>query len=192
MDTLLLNADGNPISLLPLSTLNWQTAIRLMFLDKVVPIKFYDDWVVRSPTKEMNVPSVVMTKKYVKSPKFVPFTRQNVYLRDEFTCQLQITSVCARSHGKGHSTDDLTLDHVHPKSFGGKQSWNNIITACAECNSHKGNRVIIPKTTARMPTYYDLAEKRKKTPLFIADKAWMDYLGWDESLVYLKPRKNLT
>lgn len=190
MDTLFLNADGTPISLLPLSTVDWQTAIRLSMLGKVAIVKHYDDWVVRSPTISMQVPSIIMTKKYIKSKKFVPFTRNNLFLRDDFTCQLQITSWCAKNEGKKHAYDFLTLDHVNPKSHGGGSSWCNIITACADCNSHKGNnKMIKPKTTPKVPSYYELAEKRRKSPITVADIAWADYLGWEKDLVFLKPRK---
>jgi 5-methylcytosine-specific restriction endonuclease McrA len=189
MDTLLLNADGNPVSVLPMSTVSWQVAIRLLMLEKAVPIKYYDNWVVRSPSLTLQVPSIIMTKKYVKCPKHAQFTRYNLFLRDEFTCQLQITSVCSRRQGKGHDHKELTLDHVNPKSYGGDQSWTNIITACAECNSHKGNKVVVPKKVAKVPTYFELADKRRKSPIFISDMSWADYLGWEKDLVFLKGKK---
>lgn len=186
MDTLLLNADGNPLSMLPVSMVTWQTAIRLLVTEKVHVIKEHD-WVVRSPSVSIPVPSIMMTHKYAKWPKTVTFSRFHLFLRDDFTCQLQITSRCARDHGKGHPQSDLTMDHVKPKSFGGGQCWDNIVTACGECNSHKGNATVKPKKIPRMPTYYELIEKRKSSPITIRDLAWLDYLDWDREMVIYHP-----
>ncbi len=52
MDTLVLNKDAQPISILPLSAIGWQEAIKYMWLDRVHVLEWYDDWIVRSPTWE--------------------------------------------------------------------------------------------------------------------------------------------
>jgi 5-methylcytosine-specific restriction endonuclease McrA len=186
MDTLLLNADGQPLSMLPVSIVSWQTAIKFLMLGKV-KVMCEHDWEVRSPSMSMKVPSIIMSTKYVKWPKSVKFNRYNLYLRDDFTCQLQITSRCARDHGKGHSVAELTLDHITPKSNGGNNSWLNLVTACATCNHHKGNAKIVPKRMPAIPSYFELIEKRRKSVITISDLSWLDYLGWDEDLVYYHP-----
>jgi 5-methylcytosine-specific restriction endonuclease McrA len=61
------------------------------------------------------------------------FSRQNVYLRDGFRCQY--------CHWSG-STSSLTLDHLLPCAKGGKTTWENIVTACRECNTKKGSKTI--------------------------------------------------
>lgn len=189
MDTLFLNADGAPLSLHPLSIVNWEISVRLAVVNKVVVLKEHEDWLIRSQSLCVPVPSIIMMKKYVKFSKVVKFSRQNVLLRDDYTCQLQITSQCRKMHGVGHKQDELTLDHVNPKSFGGDLSWTNIITACSDCNSHKGNDRIVPKKMPRIPSYYELLEKRKQFPITIRDVAWLDYIGWDENMVYVQPHK---
>ena len=66
MDTLVLNADGAPVNFLPLSTINWQDAIRYMVLDKAHVIAWHDDWIVRSARWETAVPAIIMLRDYMK------------------------------------------------------------------------------------------------------------------------------
>jgi hypothetical protein len=61
-DTLVLNADGAPLSLLPLSTITWQEAIRYLVLDKATVLEWHDDWIVRSARWETRVPSVIIVR----------------------------------------------------------------------------------------------------------------------------------
>ncbi|WP_235204179.1 HNH endonuclease [Deinococcus sp. RL] len=86
--------------------------------------------VVRSPSTVLRVPSVIRLRRYVRRPRVhpVPFNRRNVLRRDTYTCQY-----CG-------SSQDLTLDHVLPRSRGGRHSWDNVTTACRPCNQRKGNR----------------------------------------------------
>lgn len=178
-DTLILNKDGQPLSMLPLSVVGWQTAIRLLTLDKVRVLKSHNDWVVNSPSVSINVPSVVITTDYVKWSRHVKYSRSNVFLRDMFTCQY-----C----GAKPAIAQLTLDHVNPKSHGGRTAWNNISTACKKCNSNKGNDAsILPKVVPRKPSYYELAAKRKQYPIRIRDEYWKNFLDWDNTLITLHP-----
>jgi 5-methylcytosine-specific restriction endonuclease McrA len=178
-DTLILNADGSPLSVLPLSIVSWQIGIRLLVTDKVRVLKEYDDWVVRSPSTTMHVPSVVMTTDYVKWNRKVKYSRSNVFLRDDHTCQL-----CGERPG----IYNLSLDHVVPRSKGGKTTWTNIVTACKPCNSSKGNdETIVPKKMPQRPSYYQLVAKRAKQPVVIKDEYWKNFLPWDETLINFKP-----
>ena len=92
--------------LLPLSIWCWQDAIKAVFLDRVNIVSEYDT-LVRSPSFEMRLPSVVSLKSYIKPSRFPAFTRFNVFLRDRFTCQY-----CGER-------EDLTFDHVGPALKGG-------------------------------------------------------------------------
>jgi len=104
-DTLVLNADGQPVSFLPLSVINWQDAIRYMVLDKADVLAWHDDWIVHSATWETPVPSVIMLREYMKAKTTVRFSRSNVYLRDNGHCQY-----C----GSHIERKVSTLDHVQP------------------------------------------------------------------------------
>ncbi|NQT84494.1 HNH endonuclease [bacterium] len=78
------------------------------------------------------VPPIVILAFYDKTPhKEVKFTRENIYHRDKNTCQY-----C----GKSVDRRDLNLDHVIPRDFGGKTTWENIVCSCKECNTRKANR----------------------------------------------------
>jgi 5-methylcytosine-specific restriction endonuclease McrA len=183
MDVLLLNADGTPLSQVPLSVITWQVALRLLFLGKVKVIKEYDDWVVRSQHLEMKVPSIVIMTEFVKWSKHLKYSRSNVYLRDDFSCQLQITNRCKELHGKV-KVSELTLDHVLPKSDGGKTNWVNVCTSCKDCNSKKGNdHTILPIKKPYKPSYYEILNKRKSLPLHIRDEYWKNFIDWPEHLI---------
>jgi len=176
-DVLILNQDAQPLSVVPFSVVPWQTAVRLAYQDKVNVVHEYEDWEVRSPSTTLKVPSVVMTTQYIKWNRMVKYTRNNVLLRDDFTCQY-----CGDNHAK--STDELTLDHVVPRAHGGKTSWTNIVSACKPCNHGKGdNKKIVPKRMPTKPSYYELMAKRMKYPLIIKDESWLLYLQWPEKLI---------
>ena len=96
---LVLNADFRPLSYFPLSLWSWQETIKAVFLGRVQVVQEYDR-VVRSPSWEMRLPSVICLKKYAPMERSPAFTRFNVFLRDFFTCQY-----CATPH----PTNDLTL-----------------------------------------------------------------------------------
>lgn len=187
MDTLLLNADGTPLSVVPLSVVSWQDALRLMFLGKVKVLKEYEDRIVRSQKLELKIPSIVMMTDQVKWKKSLKYSRTNVYLRDDFTCQLQTSWRCKEQAGKvKHS--ELTLDHVIPRSNGGKTNWLNVCTSCKTCNSNKGNDAsILPKRMPHKPTYYEILAKRKTLPIYIKDEEWRYYLDWPDDLIRVVP-----
>ena len=83
---LVLNADYRPLSYYPLSLWSWQDAVKAVFLARVNIVSTYDT-MVRSPSFEFRLPSVVSLKSYVKPSRHPAFTRFNVFLRDRFTCQ---------------------------------------------------------------------------------------------------------
>jgi len=153
---LVLNADYRPLSYLPLSLWPWQEAVKAAFLDRVLVLSEYDE-VVRSPSMELRVPSVVVLKDYVKPAKSVAFTRFNLFLRDEFACQY-----CG---AKG----DMTFDHVVPRARGGITAWDNVVAACSPCNLRKGSRGELQNIGRKFPPNY-------------LHESWMDYLYWDAEL----------
>ena len=122
---LVLNADFRPLSYYPLSLWSWQESVKAVFLDRVNIVSEYDRFV-RSPSFEMRLPSVVSLKTYVKPALYPAFTRFNVFLRDRFSCQY-----CG-------AKEDLTFDHLIPRSRGGQTRWDNVVAACAPCNLDKG------------------------------------------------------
>ncbi len=167
-DTLLLNADGAPVSFLPLSVINWQEAIKYMVLDKANVLAFHDNWIVRSARWETQVPSILMLREYMKPKTTIRFSKGNVFLRDNYTC-----AYCGDVLEKRH----CTLDHVVPSSHGGKTTFENTVTACGPCNASKGNnKKIVPKYKPHKPDFYELVNKRKRLPFTVRHEAWRDYL----------------
>ena len=83
---LVLNADFRPLSYYPLSLWCWQDAIKSVFLNRVMIVSNYERKI-RSPSFEMNLPSVIALKNFIQPSKQPNFTRFNVFLRDKFTCQ---------------------------------------------------------------------------------------------------------
>lgn len=116
----------------PIATVTWQHAICLYFRGRGHIIEEYPDWQVRSATAAFKVPAVLRLDRYTRSAtRNVKFCRENVYIRDDSRCQY-----C----GKYFAMKHLTLDHVIPRSKGGRTSWENIVAACTKCNNAKADR----------------------------------------------------
>ena len=171
---LVLNADFRPLSYYPLSIWCWQDAVKSVFLDRVSIVSNYKRKI-RSPSFEMNLPSVIALKNFIQPSKNPNFTRFNVFLRDKFACQY-----CG-------DRKDLTFEHLLPKSRGGLTDWNNVVTACSSCNVKKGGKLykdcelkLANKPFA--PTVEDLHRNGRNFPPNFLHESWMDYLYWDIEL----------
>ena len=171
---LVLNADYRPLSYFPLSLWSWQDTIKAVFLDRVNIVAEYER-TVRSASFQMRLPSVVSLKTYVRPTRNPAFTRFNVFLRDRFQCQY-----CG-------AKDDLTFDHVVPRSRGGTTVWTNVVTACGGCNLLKGNRLpkqsgLYPRHRPVQPTTFMLQQNGRAFPPNFLHESWRDYLYWDTEL----------
>lgn len=124
---LILNSSCQPIK-----SVSWQKALLLYFQGKVEILE-YQEQTVRSVSSTFLIPSVMRLKRYVNPRKStrLKFSRENIYLRDSYTCQY-----CA----KEFPAKLLTLDHVVPASKFGRKDWTNVVTACRDCNHRKANR----------------------------------------------------
>ncbi len=174
---LVLNADFRPLSYYPLSLWSWQDAVKAVFLGRVNIVSEYDT-TIRSPSREMRLPSVISLKEYVAADRRPAFTRFNVFLRDRFACQY-----C----GESFPTQDLTFDHIIPRSRGGATTWTNVVTACSRCNLHKANRTpaearMFPRGGAFVPMPQQLRENGRSFPPGFLHASWRDYLYWDSEL----------
>lgn len=112
----------------PLSICTAKRAICLQVLEKVEVLDVYDE-VAHSPSTTIPLPSVVKLKEFVHYNSIVvALSRKNILTRDDHACQY-----CGTRHGV------LTVDHIIPRERGGMDTWENLVTACAECNLKKGN-----------------------------------------------------
>ncbi len=174
---LVLNADFRPLSYFPLSVWPWQEAIKAAVLERVNIVAVYDR-VVRSPSVEYPLPSVISLKEYVAPTVRPAFTRFNVFLRDKFSCLY-----C----GGRFVANDLTFEHVFPRSRGGRTTWLNVVTACGDCNLRKANRT--PREAGmrlmrepREPGNWELQENGRGFPPNFLHESWRDFLYWDSEL----------
>lgn len=119
----------------PLRIETWQRAIADVMLGKLEVISYSEDKTIQGIGRTYPMPSVVRVLRSFKRDRIrLKFSRLNIYARDRFTCQF-----C----GQRKATEDLTFDHVIPRSRGGKTTWENIVTACGGpqgCNSLKADR----------------------------------------------------
>jgi 5-methylcytosine-specific restriction endonuclease McrA len=161
----------------PLRIINWKKAVTLLCLGKVEVIEEYSEEI-HSVSFTIKLPSVVRLLKMVKRPKCpVKFSRQNIYARDRYKCQY-----C----GEKWPSEELTYDHIIPKSRGGKTEWENIVTCCVECNRVKGGRTPSEARMAliRKPVRPSWVPAIRITIGFNqVPKSWRDYLYWNVELV---------
>ncbi len=160
----------------PLKVISWKRAIELLTLGKVEIVHEYEQEV-RSAYLVIKIPAVVrLLKRFRKHHKPVKFSRVNVYARDGYKCQY-----CA----KKFETEDLTYDHVLPRSQGGQTEWTNITTCCYTCNGRKGGRtpeqakmklLSKPFQPVSVPAIM-IRISRSSVP-----EAWRDYLYWTSAL----------
>lgn len=129
--TLVLNSNHVPLSTWPLSIIPPQEAIHALYRDRCYSVQDWDGEFFRSPSISIPVPKVIALRQYANVSGEPKFCRRSVLLRDRYSCQF-----C----GQRFESQDLTFDHVVPRSAGGKTVWENILTACMRCNSLKGDK----------------------------------------------------
>lgn len=117
----------------PVEVISWENAFYLLFKDRAQIIEEYEDKTVRSVSREFKVPSVIKVHMFLDKHKEARFCKENVFIRDNYTCQYCGTF--------GQETE-LTFDHITPRSKGGKTSWMNIVTACGVCNRKKADKFL--------------------------------------------------
>jgi 5-methylcytosine-specific restriction endonuclease McrA len=142
--TLVLNRNWQPVGVAPVArslVLLWNEAARVVDPDDY-RLYSWADWSkleprqgepsIRAVRSDLRVPEVVVLMRYDRLPtSAVTFSRRNVYKRDHYTCQY-----CGAQPG----SEELTIDHVLPRSQGGTSSWENCVLACVACNKRKADR----------------------------------------------------
>ncbi|CAD6221025.1 unnamed protein product [Miscanthus lutarioriparius] len=140
------------LSYRPVNVVCWKRAICLEFIGKADVLEYYDQ-TVSSPSGSFYIPAVLRVPQLLQVVKRrrvkQSLSRKNILYRDDFTCQY-----CS-------SGDNLTIDHVIPISRGGKWEWENLVTACARCNSRKGQKTLEQanmklRKIPRAPKEYDI------------------------------------
>ena len=116
-----------------LDVVSWKKGLRLLMAEKVHPIDFYEDHEINTTGGSYyKIPKTVVLKRYIKLPdRMYRPNRRNIFLRDNYSC-----AYCK----KQLEPHELSVDHILPKSRGGKETWENLVTACKSCNCLKGDR----------------------------------------------------
>jgi 5-methylcytosine-specific restriction endonuclease McrA len=165
--TLLLSQGYEPIKII-----SWQRAMTLVSLDKVEVVEQYDTEI-RAVSLIVKVPAVIRLRKaFRRHAKPVKFSRVNIYARDGYRCMY-----C----GARCSIDELTYDHVTPRSRGGRTSWENIVSCCYACNAKKANRTpsearMVLRAQPVRPSWIPSVQIRVSTRS--VPDAWRDYVYW--------------
>lgn len=183
--TLMLNRNWQPVGVATVSrslVMVWNGSARI-----VDPLDYqlysWSDWaklapqddepVVRTVSMQLRVPEVISLTRYDRVPtNTVTFSRRNIFKRDRFTCQY-----CGEQPGK----EELTIDHVLPRSEGGSSSWENCVLACVDCNSRKANMTPLqagmpllkkPVRPNWRPFYATRGERIDSWSKFISEAYW--------------------
>eukprot|EP00877_Chromochloris_zofingiensis_P011181 jgi/Chrzof1/6316/Cz18g04010.t1 len=136
----------------PINVIGWFKAVVMDEAGKIDVLDYYPNAFAYSAYRSHPLPAVIRARKYVDLHEVaghVALTRRNVMLRDRYTCQY---CGCKK---------DLTLDHVVPVSKGGKNTWENLVTACMVCNQKKGHHSLSKlgwrlKHAPHQPTPYEI------------------------------------
>ena len=169
---LVLNASYEPLNVCTV-----RRAHVLLYKGKAEVIEQLDQ-PLRSATGSFVWPHVIRLLNYVRVPRAIQrkISRKALFARDGWRCVY-----CGTTGGR------LTLDHVVPRSKGGRTVWANVVTACAACNLVKGNRLpqqsgMYPRTRPVRPTTYMLQQNGRAFPPNYLHHSWRDYLYWDTEL----------
>lgn len=151
---ILLNADYTFLNFV-----DFKKALALMTKEKIEVIKFSDKEI-KTFSGSVKIPSIIKLVYLIKSiyKRKILYSKNNIYLRDGYTCVY-----CGNKFEK----NQLTIDHIIPKSRGGKDSYLNCVTSCKSCNSKKSNKLIdelglILKFKPYEPSLYDIIILRLK------------------------------
>ena len=172
---LVLNADHRPLSYYPLSLWSWQDTIKAVFLERVNILEEYDR-VVHSARFEMQLPSVVSLKTYIRPARRPAFTRFNVFLRDPVRMP-----ILRRPQGP----DLRSRGVAHPRAA--HHLGENIVATHSPLQPNQGARMpnqakMHPRIRPHQPTVNELREHGRKFPPNYLHESWADYLYWDSEL----------
>jgi 5-methylcytosine-specific restriction endonuclease McrA len=149
---IVLNADYSY-----LNSISWKKAMLLLEKRKVEVVK-YSQRIIKTVCNSFKVPLVIKLIKYIRIlyRTRVPFSKKNIFARDGFKC-----AYC------GRKTEQLTVDHIVPKSKGGKSTFDNCVAACRPCNNRKGDKTcseakMYPKVRPYTPTISEFLQIKMK------------------------------
>lgn len=183
--TLVLNRSWQPVNVATVAralVLVWSDTARVVD-PQDYQLYEWEDWAqlvpdddqpfIQAVSQRIRVPEIITLNSFNRIPATtVAFSRRNIFRRDRMTCQY-----C----GRRPRSDELTIDHVVPRSQGGKSTWENSVLACVRCNHTKADRTperagMKLRTPAKHPSwnpiYSQHATRFKSWAKFISDAYW--------------------
>ena len=125
----------------PLAVITVQRAINLLLAEKAVVVEQTGKFL-RTVRDQFEVPSVIALKTYINVPRRKShWSRKGVLVRDNYTCIYCGVKLGSSQKGKVLTKKDFTIDHIIPRSKGGRDTWSNTACACAKCNHRKSDRL---------------------------------------------------
>jgi hypothetical protein len=146
----------------PVSIFSHKKAFILDLLNKCEVLQYYESVKLSSPTMDYPAPLVIRIPVLMRHWQSSAPTRRAVFIRDNFTC-----AYC----GKIVKDSEVTVDHIVPKSRGGKWEWTNLVTCCSECNQKKGSKT--PEEAGMVLLY----KPKKPSGFQIALNRWRNKLN---------------
>lgn len=125
----------------PIAIISVPRAMNLLISGKAVVVEETGHFL-RTVRERFAIPSVIALRRYINVPRRqAPWSRKSVLMRDEYRCIYCGVHPGEMQAGKVLSKHDMTVDHILPKSRGGKDTWMNTACACPKCNHRKGNHL---------------------------------------------------
>lgn len=187
-NVLILNTDMMPISL-PNGTIDYQSAVRRVLAgfrqeENGCRVIYSSSRRIKTqvPLIDFDLeywPSVIMRKKFLKRKTRVPYTRNNIYYRDEGRC---------RYCGISLTKHEAQLEHYIPKSRGGPANFENIVISCQNCNAAKDNQMPTGRwkleKPPHVPEYWEIIQKKTYFPITIPDERWLEFIPpWNAEVI---------
>lgn len=150
----------------PIAFCDMKKAITLMFLEKAEVVEMRDGEWIKCISMNYKCPSIIRLRSNNRHAKpKIQLNRKNIMKRDNFKCMY-----CG-------STSELTIDHIVPKSKGGKTTWENLVTACNPCNNRKDNKDLheaglMLRTVPKMPNRITFLRQEVR----MIEENWKPYL----------------
>ncbi len=182
-NVLVLNSDYRPLSIFPIQFISGQRALRSVYNGLSHVVTEYDQLVGTTPAHTIYWPAVIARNNYLKRERIAVLNRETLYYRDNCRCAYTGEKILLR---------EATIDHVIPRSKGGKHVWENVVIASPAANFAKGDKLPEgewkPKRMPYKPTYGQLLKMRRKYAVNVYHESWVTFLGqWDGDVRILKP-----
>jgi len=181
-NVLVLNQDYRPLNIFPLQFISGERAIRSIFNGLSHVVAEYDDFI-GTPNHKIKWPAVIARNQYLKRERVATLNRESLYYRDGCRCAYT---------GEKISLREATIDHVIPRSKGGKHVWENVVIASPTANFAKSDKLPegewAPRFKPFRPTHGQVLKMRRKFPINVYHKSWMVFLGeWPGEIKIIKP-----